>query len=125
MRIAITTGEPAGIGPEISVAGLDAAAQQGVSVTLIGDRDLLEKNGAPASIAIEHVALAAPATAAPGHAQCTLRLATLDRALAGCVRGEFDAMVTAPVHKGVINDAGFAFTGHTEYLRTEPQHPAW
>jgi 4-hydroxythreonine-4-phosphate dehydrogenase len=51
-------------------------------------------------------------------------LATLDAALAGCVSGEFAAMVTAPVHKGVINDAGVAFTGHTEYLaeRTQAAH---
>jgi len=43
-------------------------------------------------------------------------LAVLDRAVRGCLEGEFDAMVTAPVHKGVINDAGIGFTGHTEYL---------
>jgi 4-hydroxythreonine-4-phosphate dehydrogenase len=43
-------------------------------------------------------------------------LGLLDRALAGCQSGEFAAMVTAPVHKGVINDAGMPFTGHTEYL---------
>jgi 4-hydroxythreonine-4-phosphate dehydrogenase len=43
-------------------------------------------------------------------------LATLDRALDGCLRGEFDAMVTAPVQKSVLNDAGIPFTGHTEYL---------
>ncbi|HEY6044211.1 MAG TPA: 4-hydroxythreonine-4-phosphate dehydrogenase PdxA [Nitrosospira sp.] len=43
-------------------------------------------------------------------------LNTLERAVEGCRSGEFDAMVTAPVHKGVINDAGIAFTGHTEYL---------
>ena len=42
--------------------------------------------------------------------------AALDAAVDGCLAGRFDAMVTAPVHKGVINDAGFAFTGHTEYL---------
>jgi 4-hydroxythreonine-4-phosphate dehydrogenase len=43
-------------------------------------------------------------------------LGILDRAIAGCLKGEFDAMVTAPVQKSVINDAGIAFTGHTEYL---------
>jgi 4-hydroxythreonine-4-phosphate dehydrogenase len=43
-------------------------------------------------------------------------LAVLERALAGCVRGEYHAMVTAPVQKSVINDAGIAFTGHTEFL---------
>ena len=43
-------------------------------------------------------------------------LATLDRALQGCMRNEFDALVTGPVQKSIINDAGIAFTGHTEYL---------
>jgi 4-hydroxythreonine-4-phosphate dehydrogenase len=43
-------------------------------------------------------------------------LALLDAALEGCASGRFDAIVTAPVHKGVINDAGIPFTGHTEYL---------
>jgi 4-hydroxythreonine-4-phosphate dehydrogenase len=52
-------------------------------------------------------------------------LAMLDRAIAGCVNGEFDAMVTAPVQKSVINDAGMPFTGHTEYLaeKTGAAHP--
>jgi len=116
MRIAITTGEPAGIGPEISLAALDAVAQE-ISVTLIGDRELLQRSGVPASVAIESVALAAPVT--PGRLDARNAgyvLATLDRAIEGCLRGEFDAVVTAPVHKGVINDAGVAFTGHTEYL---------
>jgi 4-hydroxythreonine-4-phosphate dehydrogenase len=51
-------------------------------------------------------------------------LALLDRALDGCMAGEFDAMVTAPVQKSTINEAGFAFTGHTEYLaqRTGTAH---
>jgi 4-hydroxythreonine-4-phosphate dehydrogenase len=116
MRIAITTGEPAGIGPEISVAALDAIAA-GVSVTLIGDRALLELHGAPATVAIEPVALAVPVS--PGRLDprnAHYVLATLDRAIRGCLQGEFDAVVTAPVHKGVINDAGVAFTGHTEYF---------
>ena len=43
-------------------------------------------------------------------------LALLDRAIDGCLAGEFDALVTAPVHKSAINDAGVPFTGHTEYL---------
>jgi 4-hydroxythreonine-4-phosphate dehydrogenase len=116
MRIAVTTGEPAGIGPEVAVAALDALAGSGASATLIGDRALLEAHGAPAS-AIEHVALLAPVR--PGHLDvrnARYVLATLDRAIDGCRGGAYDAMVTAPVHKGVINDAGVPFTGHTEYL---------
>jgi 4-hydroxythreonine-4-phosphate dehydrogenase len=50
-------------------------------------------------------------------------LAILDRALDGCVRGEFDAMVTAPVQKSVLNDAGIPFTGHTEYLAERTATP--
>jgi len=112
MRIAVTTGEPAGIGPEISVAALDALAPD-VAITLIGDRDLLALHGVPAGVAIEPVALAVRAS--PGQLDARNAryvLATLDRAIRGCLSGEFDAVVTAPVHKGVINDAGVAFTGH-------------
>jgi 4-hydroxythreonine-4-phosphate dehydrogenase len=50
-------------------------------------------------------------------------LALLDRALDGCTSGEFDAMVTAPVQKSVLNDAGIAFTGHTEYLAERTRTP--
>ena len=123
MRIAITTGEPAGIGPEISVAALDAVSAP-AAITLIGDRELLAGYGAPATVAIEPVALAVPVS--PGHLDprnARYVLATLDRAIQGCMRGEFDAVVTAPVHKGVINDAGIAFTGHTEYLAERTRTP--
>ena len=50
-------------------------------------------------------------------------LETLDRAIRGCLAGEYQAMVTAPVQKSVINDAGIAFTGHTEYLAERAQAP--
>jgi 4-hydroxythreonine-4-phosphate dehydrogenase len=116
MRIAITTGEPAGIGPEISIAALDAVAP-GVAVTLIGDPGLLAARGAPENTMVEPVTLATPVVAGRlDRRNARYVLATLDRAIAGCSSGEFDAVVTAPVHKGVINDAGVAFTGHTEYL---------
>ncbi len=73
---------------------------------------------------MEHHALAAPAH--PGRldtANARYVLALLDRAIAGAVSGEFDAIVTAPVHKGIINDAGIAFTGHTEYLAERTRAP--
>jgi len=63
--------------------------------------------------------LPAPAQVTPGcldAANSAYVLATLERAIAGCLGGEFAGMVTGPVHKGVINDAGIAFTGHTEFL---------
>jgi 4-hydroxythreonine-4-phosphate dehydrogenase len=120
MPIALTTGEPAGIGPEVAIK---AAAEVAVPLTLIGDRALLEGTArrlgivlAP-HIAIEHVPLAAAVT--PGRLDTrnsAYVLATLDCAIAGCRAGTFSAMVTAPLHKGVINEAGHRFTGHTEYL---------
>jgi 4-hydroxythreonine-4-phosphate dehydrogenase len=78
----------------------------------IGDRDLLR--GFPR---VEHVPLARPAvpgTLDPSNSRYVL--ATLERAVQGCLSGEYRAMVTAPVQKSVINDAGIAFTGHTEFL---------
>jgi 4-hydroxythreonine-4-phosphate dehydrogenase len=114
--IALTSGEPAGIGPELCAM----LAQQPLAarVVVLGDKGLLAQRGAAQpAVEIEHVPLAVPAIAGkPDPANGRYVLALLDRAADGCLAGEFDAMVTAPVHKGVINDAGFAFTGHTEYL---------
>jgi 4-hydroxythreonine-4-phosphate dehydrogenase len=78
----------------------------------IGERGLLR--GFPE---VEHLPLARPRV--PGRldpANSPYVLATLDRAIRGCLAGEYQAMVTAPVQKSVINDAGIPFTGHTEYL---------
>ncbi|HEY3075028.1 MAG TPA: 4-hydroxythreonine-4-phosphate dehydrogenase PdxA, partial [Burkholderiales bacterium] len=108
--IALTSGEPAGIGPELCVRL--AQQTQKAELVVIGDRSILA--GCPR---IEHVPLARPAI--PGRldpANARYVLAVLDRAVQGCLQGEFAAMVTAPVQKSVINDAGIAFTGHTEYL---------
>jgi len=126
--LVLTTGEPAGIGPDIC---LQAAAQlhaatPGCEVVCVGDASLLAERARQlrlpdpfrnSGFSIEHVPLAAPVTAGrldPRNARYVLAL--LDRALQGCRTGEFAAMVTAPVQKSVINEAGIAFTGHTEYL---------
>ncbi|MBK9783287.1 MAG: 4-hydroxythreonine-4-phosphate dehydrogenase PdxA [Betaproteobacteria bacterium] len=138
--IAVTSGEPAGIGPELC---LRLATFPGdVQLVVIGDRNLLAerarllglnvavrafcpKNPVDRSMLdILHIPLAAPSK--PGQldaANGPYVLAVLDRALAGCQSGEFAAMVTAPVHKGVINDAGVPFTGHTEYLAEKTATP--
>jgi 4-hydroxythreonine-4-phosphate dehydrogenase len=141
--IAVTSGEPAGVGPELCVRLADRIAQ-GLPARLVvlGDRDLLAERaqacglklkmrdwstanaGAPAAREIDvlHVPLAARSI--PGRldaANSPYVLNLLDRALAGCLANEFAALVTAPVHKGVINDAGIAFTGHTEYLADKTQ----
>jgi len=115
--IALTSGEPAGIGPELC----RRAARQafGARLVIIGDRSLLA--GCPA---VEHVPLARPAQ--PGRldpANAPYVVATLERALRGCLDGEFDAMVTAPVQKSILNDAGISFTGHTEFLAERARAP--
>jgi 4-hydroxythreonine-4-phosphate dehydrogenase len=72
---------------------------------------------APGTLPIEHLPLAVPSVPGrPDPANARYVLALLDRAIDGTRTGEFDAIVTAPLHKGVINDAGVRFTGHTEYL---------
>jgi 4-hydroxythreonine-4-phosphate dehydrogenase len=87
-------------------------------VIVIGDRSLFN------SADVEHVSLRRPRT--PGKldpANSPYVLEILERAIRGCLAGEFDAMVTAPVQKSVINDAGIAFTGHTEYLAERASAP--
>jgi 4-hydroxythreonine-4-phosphate dehydrogenase len=124
--IALTTGEPAGIGPEISLRA--AAAAGAARVVLIGDETLLRARANPArarsttaetGVEVLHVPLVRPATAGKlDPANAAYVLALLDRAIDGALGGEFNAVVTAPVQKSVINDAGVRFTGHTEYFAT-------
>ncbi len=140
VRIAVTSGEPAGIGPELC---LRLAGRHGVAQPVIlGDRGLLAERAAAIGLNVAlrdfhpenpvdrncldllHIPLMTPAVAGrldPANAAYVLAL--LDRALAGCLSGEFAAMVTAPVHKGVINDAGILFAGHTEYLAEKTGTP--
>ncbi|MDX5332674.1 MAG: 4-hydroxythreonine-4-phosphate dehydrogenase PdxA [Gammaproteobacteria bacterium] len=144
-RIAITPGEPAGIGPDLVIA----LAQQAFDAELVAIADpallmaraaelglpLVIDPCAPDTPAVPHVAgrlrvlpvaLAAPVRS--GHldpANAGYVLETLRLAVDGCLDGRFDALVTGPVHKGVINDAGIPFTGHTEFLaeRSGGHHP--
>jgi 4-hydroxythreonine-4-phosphate dehydrogenase len=114
VRIALTAGEPSGIGPEIVREAMRRfRGDRGMALTVIGDRSLLAGEDG----AVDQVALRAPCVPGlldPRNAAYVLE--TLDRAIDGALAGRFDAIVTAPVHKGVINDAGVPFTGHTEYL---------
>ena len=120
--IALTSGEPAGVGPEL--CAMLARRALPARVVILGDAGLLAQRGAPPAAAIEHVPLAAPSIAGKlDTANARYVLALLDRAAEGCLAGEFDAMVTAPVHKAAIIDAGFAFTGHTEYLAARAKAP--
>lgn len=119
-EIAVTSGEPAGIGPDICLRLAERTWP--ARLVVLGDRDLLAARAAQLGmdagrIDIRHVPLKKSALAGrldPANARYVLDI--LDAALAGCVGGEYAAMVTAPVHKGVINDAGIPFSGHTEYL---------
>ena len=131
--IAVTTGEPAGIGPDLCLAL--TRARLPCRAVILGDRELLAARAAQIGIAprllafdparapvsgeleVLHLPLVVPVAAGRiDPANSPYVLALLDRAAAGCLDGSFAAMVTAPVHKGVINDAGIPFTGHTEYL---------
>ncbi|MCB1939286.1 MAG: 4-hydroxythreonine-4-phosphate dehydrogenase PdxA [Rhodocyclaceae bacterium] len=131
--LAVTSGEPAGVGPELCLR-LARPAWPG-RIVVLADEALLAARIAdlgldlalhpyaadvtPPEGALEvlHVPLAKPVQPGqldPGNARAVLQM--LDRAIDGCMRGEFAGMVTAPVHKGVICDAGVDFSGHTEYL---------
>ena len=99
------------------------AAQIGVKINILPfDEDHRKTHSGNGSLTVLHRAINSPAIAGTLNAQnSTYVLETLRTAASGCVAGEhktnlFDAMVTAPVHKGVINDAGIAFSGHTEFL---------
>jgi len=124
VNLVVTTGEPAGVGPEVSLKAALAflAEQENADITLLGDANLIQiPQGVNPSLLdrlkIESVELVEPVT--PGvlnsaNAQYVVNL--LNQAVEACLKKRFDAMVTAPVQKSIINDAGLAFTGHTEYL---------
>ncbi|MGH8491926.1 MAG: 4-hydroxythreonine-4-phosphate dehydrogenase PdxA [Moraxellaceae bacterium] len=136
-RIALTPGEPAGIGPDlvISLAQRTHAAE----LVVIGDPQLLRERAAHLQLPLRlrlHDANA-PASASRAGELCVLPvslatavtagqldvrnapyvLQTLTRAAQGALSGEFSAIVTAPVQKSIINDAGIAFSGHTEFFQ--------
>ncbi len=135
-RIAITPGEPAGIGPDIVIK----LAQQSHNAELIviADPDLLKERAAllqlpltlnpfdskkppekqaAGTLTIFPVKLHSPVTPGVLNADnAAYVLDTLEKATEGCLNGTFNALVTGPVHKGIINEAGIPFTGHTEWL---------
>ncbi|SEJ23005.1 4-hydroxythreonine-4-phosphate dehydrogenase PdxA [Paraburkholderia diazotrophica] len=137
LNIAITTGEPAGVGPELTALALAAAGAHwpDAHFTVLGDGGLLAERAKAVGIdwaaqqgrriATDHHALAVPAQAGKLDAKNgPYVLSLLDAAIDGALAGTFDAIVTAPLQKSTINDAGVPFTGHTEYLaeRTHTPH---
>ncbi|MDA8348961.1 MAG: 4-hydroxythreonine-4-phosphate dehydrogenase PdxA [Pseudomonadota bacterium] len=134
-RIVLTSGEPAGVGPDLCLAIAarampcelvcladaallaERARQLGLAVELHPYRPEAPCPHQPGHLFVEQHALAAPCT--PGRLEVrNARYVTglLERACAGALAAEFAAIVTAPVHKGLINEAGVPFTGHTEFF---------
>lgn len=134
-RLIVTSGEPAGIGPDLALmlADKEYAAQ----ITVIGSIELLQQRAQqlqidvqfeqynpsaiqshqPGRLTVLPLSLNQPVIAGElNSANSNYVLNMLEQAAQGCLGGEFDAVVTAPVHKGVINDAGIAFSGHTEFF---------
>ena len=134
--IVLTPGEPAGVGPDLLIQ----LAQHDWPVRLVAcaDPDLLKKRAnqlgleldltlyspnpankaqAAKTLVVLPIKLHTPVKAGQLNKQnSTYVIETLCRACDGCMTGEFSALVTGPVHKGIINDAGICFTGHTEFL---------
>lgn len=120
-KIAYTIGEPAGIGPELILQL--AQSHDLADVCAVGDAQLLQDRANllglvwPEQLEIIDIPLKRKAVCGSAHTDnVDAVLAMLNRAIDGCMSNEFAAMVTGPLHKGIINDAGVAFSGHTEYL---------
>ncbi|MEF1289027.1 4-hydroxythreonine-4-phosphate dehydrogenase PdxA [Vibrio sp. M260118] len=142
-RIIVTAGEPAGIGPDLVLALseenwshqivvsadkqmlAERAEQLGISVQLIdyqADAEIVPQKAG--TLVVDHIAMetkAIPGQLDEANGQYVLK--TLERAALGCMNNEFDAIVTGPVHKGVINRAGVAFSGHTEFFAEKSNTP--
>jgi 4-hydroxythreonine-4-phosphate dehydrogenase len=136
-RIALTAGEPAGIGVDLCIQLAQHPTLE-CEIVVLADVELLEQrakqlhlplrirlydqnmpavSSAAGELCVLPISLAHSAQAGIlNKANSGYVLALLDRATQGCISGEFSAMVTAPVHKGIINEAGMPFTGHTEYI---------
>ncbi|WP_111498138.1 4-hydroxythreonine-4-phosphate dehydrogenase PdxA [Marinobacter bohaiensis] len=136
LTLALTAGEPAGIGPDLCLQ--IAQRERSAGLVVVADRALLESRASLLGLTVSLHDWRPGEPAATGARQLSVLtvpglqsreagrldvdnsryvLATLETAARGCLDGTFDGMVTAPVHKGVINDAGIAFSGHTEFLQ--------
>jgi 4-hydroxythreonine-4-phosphate dehydrogenase len=127
VNLVISSGEPAGVGPEVSIAAALAFLQEqpASTVTVLGDPSVFSVAGIPKELStrlmVEPIPLASSVVNGqlnPANAQYVLNI--LDVAVKGCLDGRFDAMVTAPIQKSVISEGAASsdslFTGHTEYL---------
>lgn len=134
LRLAVTPGEPAGIGPDLLIQLIqngsphelvaiadpqmlqDRARQLGLELTL-RPVEASPRPLAPGELTIEPCALAV--TTKPGQVDkrnAPAIIQSLDKAIAGCLDSTYSALITGPINKAVINEAGIPFSGHTEYL---------
>lgn len=142
-EIVYTCGEPAGIGPDLAVLLADAALP--CRLRVLGDANVLRQRAkqlgksvrfvelgrhdpspvhSAGKLAVQSLPVSASVTAGRLDSRNSRHvLALLDEAIDGCLHGRYSAMVTGPVHKGIINEAGMAFTGHTEYLAEKSGTP--
>lgn len=143
-RVAITPGEPAGIGPDLCIA-LAQQPPANVELVIVGDGKVLRDRAQALDLPLSLQSFEASSPATPSTAAClsVLQVDTKETVSPGelnpdnadyvlnCLRtavdaiqsGQMDALVTGPVHKANINDAGFEFTGHTEFLADYCQQP--
>jgi len=135
--VALTAGEPAGIGPDL--CALLARERFPGRIVIVGDARVISERAHARGIAfdvppyersgtaaVSMLSIEAPAPVTAGRllaANARHVVALIDRAIDGCLAGEFDALVTGPVQKSVINDAGIPFSGHTEYLAQRTRTP--
>ena len=137
VRLVLTAGEPAGIGPDICL--MLATRQLACRVAVIADSEVLQRradqlglpvrlhimkageadfSSAAGTLNVIHIPAAQAVRAGQlDHRNARYVLQCIDKAVQLCLDRQFDAVVTAPVHKGIINEAGVPFTGHTEYLQ--------
>jgi 4-hydroxythreonine-4-phosphate dehydrogenase len=146
--LAVTSGEPAGIGPDLCLQLAQQIENREVAhkpaLVVLADKSLLEQRAAQLGLNVRlddydvrktpffsseclsvlHVPLIVPAHAGKlNSANSAYVLDLLRRSVEGCRSGEFSGVVTAPVHKGIINDAGIPFTGHTEFFAEQTGTP--
>ena len=137
-RLAVTAGEPSGIGPDLLIQLIQSNHSFNAELVVVADKSIMQQRAKQLGIAVSFTDYSPKARAAsngkgkitvldincPSHViagelnvdNASYVLETLRKASYGCLNNEFDGMVTAPLHKGIINDAGISFTGHTEFL---------
>jgi 4-hydroxythreonine-4-phosphate dehydrogenase len=119
VKLAISTGEPAGIGPEVSIAAANAfiADNPHSKITLYGDRSLLQSQSLVSQIQIAHIPLIKPNQIGrlnPENAPYVLSV--IQESSEACRSGVHDALITAPVQKSILSRPSIEFSGHTEFL---------